>query len=106
MGDGSRSFTDPSQHHHCPEKLDLYASCGPEITAVTLQDGRVDVTCSPVQRVIFASDNHRADCAHGDGLTSASFDLGDDLPAFLRIIIIDAQGRPAWTNAVWLDHTR
>ena len=84
---------------------DFYASCGPEFTTVTLQDGRVDVTCSAVQRVVLAADNHRADCAHGDGLASASFDLGDDLPAFLRIIIIDAQGRPAWTNAVWLDHT-
>ena len=84
---------------------DFYASCGPEFAAVTLQDGSVDVTCSAVQRVILAADNHRADCAHGDGLTSASFDLGDDLPAFLRIIIIDAHGRPAWTNAAWLDHT-
>jgi hypothetical protein len=58
-----------------------------------------------VQRVILAADNHRGDCVHGDGLTSASFDLGDDLPAFLRIIIIDAQSRPAWTNAIWLDQT-
>ena len=72
-----------------PKKLDLYASCGPEFTAVTLQHGRVDVTCSPVQRVIFAADNHRPDCVNGDGLTSASFDLGYDLPAFLHIIIID-----------------
>ena len=74
---------------------DFYASCGPEFTAFTLQDGRVDVTCSAVQRVILSADNHRADCAHGDGLARASFDLGDDLPAFLRIIIIDARGRPA-----------
>ena len=84
---------------------DFYASCGPEFAAVTLRDGSVDVTCSAVQRVILAADNHRGDCVHGDGLTSASFNLGDDLPAFLRIIIIDAQGRPAWTNAVWLDQT-
>ena len=106
MGDGWRSFTDPSHQLHCFEKLDLFASCGPEFTAFTLEDGRVEFTCSEVQRLILSADNHRADCAHGDGLTSASFDLGDDLPAFLRIIIIDAQGRLAWTNAVWLDHTR
>ena len=74
---------------------DFYASCGPEFSAFTLQDGRVDVTCSAVQRVVLAADNHRADCAHGDGLASACFDLDDDLPAFLRIIIIDARGRPA-----------
>ena len=83
---------------------DFYASCGPEFSAVTLQGGSVDVNCSAVQRVILAP-IHRVDCVHGDGLTSASFDLGDDLPAFLRIIIIDAQGRPPWTNAVWLDQT-
>ena len=75
--------------------MGLYASYGPEFTAVTLQNGRVEVTCSPVQRMIFAAENHRPDCVNGDGLTSASFDLGDDLPAFLRIIIIDGQGRPA-----------
>ena len=69
---------------------DFYASCQPEFTAVTLQDGRVDVTCSAVQRVILPADNHRADCAHGDRLTGASFDLSDNLPAFLRIIIIDS----------------
>jgi hypothetical protein len=83
---------------------DFYASCGPEFTAVTLQNGRVDIVCSAVQRVILAADNHRSQHRHGDGLTKASFDLGDNLPAFFRIIIIDAQGRPAWTNAVWLDH--
>ena len=69
---------------------DFYATCGPEFTAFTLQDSQVDVTCSAVQRVILSANNHRADCAHCDGLTSASFDLGDDPPAFLRIIIIDA----------------
>jgi hypothetical protein len=52
--------------------------------------------------VILAADNHRSQHRHGDGLTKASFDLGENLPAFLRIII-DAQGRQAWTNAVWLD---
>ena len=82
---------------------DFYASCGPEFTAVTLQNGRIDIVCSSVQRVILAADNHRSQHRHGDGMTKASFDLDDNLPAFLRIIIIDAKGRQAWTNAVWLD---
>lgn len=83
---------------------DFYASCGPQFSCVTFEAGRVEINCSPVQRVILAGDNDRSTFVQGDELTHASFDLRNVELTFLRAIIIDANGKQAWTQAFWPEH--
>ena len=85
----------------------FYASCGPEIHDFYVQDGRAVVACSPAAYVLFAG-THRpwwVKVAAPQGPTTQAVFLleGDDLPgAFVRAVVVDAQGRRAWTNPIFL----
>ena len=85
----------------------FYASCGPEIHDFYVQDGRAVVACSPAAYVLFAGTRRpwwvKAAAPQGP-TTQAVFPLeGDDLPgAFVRAVVVDAQGRRAWTNPIFL----
>jgi len=81
---------------------DFYASTGPEFISITRDGMMVKVETSPVHRIILAADRHYAQPVSGAGLTRAQFDLTKFDPAFFRLVAIDAQGRPAWSNPYWL----
>ncbi len=96
------------------ERGDFYASWGPDIESLTLEDGILRVTCSPVVRIDlhtgirwarFAADEH--------GLTEATFDIGEYIReahriglgnrAYLRLSLTDAQGNRALTRGYFID---
>lgn len=94
---------------------ECYASCGPEIYSLTLEDNRVKLTCSEAVRI-----GMRTNCRAGSGkymkadgikLTEAVFDLTKWLEAtsedrkeeaFIRFVVEDAAGHKAWTRAYWM----
>ena len=83
----------------------FYCSQGPEIYQLTLEDGQFTVECSPCERVIFYSNlpwsPHR--CVTESGLTKASYTLHpENGEAFVRVQVMDAQGRSAWSNPIIL----
>lgn len=79
----------------------FYASCGPEIKAFELVDGCVRVACSPCAQVIFYSNtpwaSHR--CLEGNGITGAEIMI-TDYDRYIRVQVVDQQGRSAWTMPV------
>lgn len=91
------------------EKGDLYASCGPEITSLTLDGNILRITCSAVARVQLLTHTRMSSMVHDEengAITEATFDItkwrkaaaGKDY-AFLRLIVTDSRGRYAVTRA-------
>ena len=79
----------------------FYASQGPRFLKVELDVETVRVACSPVDAVLFHSDlawnNHRA--VSGSGVTRAEYRLDRARgESFVRVILIDREGRRAWLN--------
>ena len=90
---------------------DFYASNGPEIKSVSVEDGVLKVACSPCSSVRVNTELRCAFRAHrgeGDPLTEAEFDLkkwldicpeGKEDRAYLRVTVTDETGKQAWTRA-------
>ena len=81
---------------------DFYATQGPRFS-LTLEDGLLTVTCSPVSSVIFFSDLVYAPdrVTTGDGITRAVYQIKPG-EHFLRVELQDAQGRSAWSSPLAL----
>lgn len=82
----------------------FYASEGPTIDQLWLEDGVVHITCSPADRIQLGT-NHRSariKFAEGQPLTEASFPLKGD-EKYIRLTVVDAQGKNAFTQAYFLD---
>jgi len=83
----------------------FYCSSGPEIKQLYVKDNRIHIETSPADTICFSSAGRRCGMwrAPRDAgtLTEASYDIvGDE--RFIRATVVDAQGRRAYTNAVYL----
>jgi hypothetical protein len=95
------------------ERGDLYASCGPEITSLTLDGTTLRLTCSAAREVALQSHARFARrCAGENGapITQAEFDLSTwfeksagNENAFLRLTVTAPDGTYAATRAYFLD---
>lgn len=94
------------------ERGDLYASCGPEILSLTLEDGTLRIACSPAARVQLIAHNRHAQMAYDpEGkITEAVFDISgwlsknrENPKGFLRLIVTAPDGTYAVTRAYWMD---
>lgn len=91
------------------ERGDLYASCGPEITSLTLEGDALRITCSKAARIQLLSQGNFVCMVHDEknGLTEATFDIAkwrkasQGKNAFLRLVVTDATGKYAVTRAYW-----
>jgi hypothetical protein len=60
------------------------------------------VECSPARGIYLQGKGSRVTQVLGDGLTRARLDrsaLGKH--SFLRVTVVDAMGRRAWSNPIW-----
>ncbi len=81
---------------------DFYSSQGPELRAVHLTEGGVEVESSAVQTVIVQGHGSAATAVHGQSLTSATVPLERFRNSpWLRVTVIDRAGKRAWSNPVW-----
>lgn len=86
---------------------DFYASNGPEIYELRIEDDQVVVRCSPAQQVAVIV------AAPGAGYTTARLDAAPPFAEVclprgpreqpFRVEVIDERGRKAWTNPVFPD---
>ena len=97
------------------EKGDLYATTGPDIYSVTLEDNTLTVKCSDAAYVNLITNGRMCKAVRakeGPALNEAVFDLtrffeeepethSDD--DFLRITVVDEQGKTAYTRAFFRD---
>lgn len=82
-----------------------HASCGPCINSLTMEGDTIHMTCSPARHIIFLSNLPWAPLRNfsGESITQASYTIKrhSDFPeTFVRVVIIDAQGRKAWANPI------
>ena len=83
----------------------FYASQGPEIRELWVEDGIVHIRCSEAWKIDCSFDIRGARCVRsreGEPLVEASFPLPKDA-AYVRLTVTDRNGAHANTNAYWLD---
>lgn len=113
-GEAGRSFTmiqaDELTRESLLEAFDagrFFCSQGPLFEQISLENGVITVKCSPMEHIIFYSNSAWSAnrCQNGHGMTSAEYDLSvnaDRHETYIRIQIIDEQGRSAWSNPIIL----
>ena len=83
----------------------FYASTGPEINALWVEDGKIHIECSPASRIVISPGNRYIKTEYAidsKGITSASFELDMDY-GYVRITVTDFSGKNANTNAYFID---
>lgn len=111
-GEAGRSFTMVQADELTKESLfkaidegRFYCSQGPVIRQITVEDEQIHVECSEAERVIFYSNlpwaNNR--CVTNPGMTEASYTAHpENGETFVRIQVMDKEGRSAWSNPILL----
>lgn len=85
----------------------FYSSCGPVIHNFYVEDGKAVVECSPAVKVRFHCDKHPTailrfnENAVGNTIR-AEFNFKGGW-RYIRAVVIDAEGRHAWTNPIFLE---
>ena len=82
----------------------FYSSQGPELRNIAVTDTEVIVECSSAASIIVQSIGNKAKAIHGHSMTLGAMPLarlGQNLP-WVRVTVIDAAGRRAWSNPIWL----
>ena len=84
----------------------FYSSCGPEILDFYIDGEKAYIDCSKAKRIRLHSANHPTLYidADGDGMTHAEFNLKwwAGPYQYVRASVIDADGKKAWTNPIYL----
>ena len=87
----------------------FYASCGPEIYNFYVEGTKAFVECSDAVKIRFHSDMHPTRivrAADGETITRAEFEMSglwDGDYRYIRAVVIDKDGKYAWTNPIFLD---
>ena len=84
---------------------DFYASTGPLIHEMYIEDNTLHITTSPVAKIALVTGVRRAKVAYANSphtpLTHTSFSLDTIHPGYFRIIVSDDRGRRAWSQPVF-----
>lgn len=81
-----------------------YASCGPTINDYRVEEGIVKIKCSPAARICFSGQTSHGSVVNsqdGKPLTTAEWKPSEKCK-FVRVEVIDADGKHAWTNPIVL----
>jgi hypothetical protein len=79
-----------------------YSSQGPDFKNIKVQEGRLEVLCSPVEKIIVSGYGSATTYKHKSNMESALFNLAlVPQKKWLRITIIDKKGNRAWTNPIY-----
>ena len=91
---------------------EFYASQGPRIFDLDVSRAEVRVECSPVNAVALVTGTSRAITKFGRNITGATLEVAEakrqawadpGADKWFRVVLIDAAGRRAWTNPIWVD---
>lgn len=81
----------------------MYASTGPSIHNVVWADETVTVECSAAAAIIAMGKGSAATARHGESMTRVTLPLDRVSGSpWRRLTVVDAAGRRAWTNPVWM----
>ena len=81
---------------------EFYSTQGPQIYGIEVDDSALYVCCSAVSTVIVQAHGSATSVTHGSSMTKASVSLGRcQSSSWIRLTIIDAAGKRAWSNPIW-----
>ncbi|MBR2432280.1 MAG: hypothetical protein IKB23_05120 [Clostridia bacterium] len=83
----------------------FYSSEAPEIKAMWVKGDSLNVRCSPADKIILSAGRRAVRCVYKNQnapLTGATFKISE-ADIYVRITVIDAEGKRAYTNAYYLD---
>jgi hypothetical protein len=79
-----------------------YSSQGPELRDVCVLEDRVEVRCTAVRSIIVQGHGQAAVALHGQSLTQGHIPLTRFASSpWLRVTVVDAAGKRAWSNPFW-----
>lgn len=82
----------------------FYSSQGPRLHDLWIAEKRVHIRCSPAERIIVVGARAASKVIYGNAMAEASFPLAAFRPGgWLRVVVVDAFGRRAWSNPIWMD---
>lgn len=83
----------------------FYASQGPEIHELWMEDGTVHITCSDAQKIFMTTARRKARLVlapDGESVNEATFDV-EPRDIYVRFTVVDHTGKLAQTNAYFTD---
>lgn len=80
-----------------------YSSQGPEIHTIEVTGDHLFVACSPARAIFVSGRGPASGLQLGDGVTEGTFPLGAFAGSYCRVTVMDAAGKRAWSNPIWLD---
>lgn len=80
-----------------------YASQGPHLDDLSIADNQLHISCSPARSVHLTGPAARARWQWGEAITRVSLPLTSFRGDYCRVTVVDAAGRRAWSNPIWLD---
>ncbi|MBI2940217.1 MAG: CehA/McbA family metallohydrolase [Chloroflexi bacterium] len=81
----------------------FYSSQGPQLHEVAIAAGRIHVACSPARAVFITGRAATACSIRGEAVAEGEFPLDQFQGSYCRVTVVDAAGRRAWSNPIWLD---
>lgn len=82
---------------------EFYSTQGPEIRNIVVSDTEIVVECSAAVSIIVQGRGNTARAIHGLSMTRGALPIERMRDrSYLRITVIDAAGRRAWSNPIWL----
>ena len=82
----------------------FYSSQGPDLVDIEVDTGSVEVHSTPVSTVIIQGQGSAYVVQHGQSLVSTQLSLEPlKKSPWLRVTIIDHNGKRAWSNPIWRD---
>ena len=79
-----------------------YSSQGPEIRDIAIDGDEVVVRTSPARAISVVGRGSKSQSEVGDGIEAARLRIGRFAGSWFRVTVIDAAGRKAWSNPIWL----
>ncbi|MBQ9806357.1 MAG: PHP domain-containing protein [Clostridia bacterium] len=83
----------------------FYASQGPEIHALWMEDGKIHLTCSDAKKIYMNTARRKARLVlapEGESVNEAVFEV-EPRDIYVRFTVVDHTGKPAQTNAYFTD---
>lgn len=81
----------------------FYSSQGPEIKNIEIGSSSIKISCSPAEKVFLTGAAFRVWRVSEPGLTSCEIALDRFFGSYCRVVVVDAAGKRAWSNPIWLD---
>ena len=79
-----------------------YSSQGPVLHGIAISGDTLEIECSPARAVMALGRGSSSAFARGRGLERVRLPLAElKAGGFARVVVIDEQGRKAWSNPMW-----